>query len=217
MIKERAIPCDNVASSVKAMSVKKQALRVGAVGIILLQGGSSVLAHLIPNSLSLLRLGLGLALPWIPPDGRVLVVVLAALTDLLDGLTARWLHAQSLAGRLLDPIADKFFVLMLAGTLIAEGALGVGWAVAVASRDLVVLAGAAYVLARGRLADYRRMQPTWTGKVATAAQFALLLALVLGVSGATWLVVPTALLSVAAAVHYGWLFLGWKRGGAVWS
>jgi phosphatidylglycerophosphate synthase len=173
---------------------------------------SRVLAHLIPNGLSLVRLGLGLAFPWVPADGRVLVVLLAALTDLLDGLSARWLHAQSLAGRLLDPVADKVFVLMLAGTLIAEGTLGAGWAVAVASRDLVVLAGAAYVMARGRWSDYRRMQPTWTGKVATAAQFALLLALVLRVSWSEWLVAPTALLSLAAAVHYGWVFVGWQRG-----
>ncbi len=172
---------------------------------------ATVLAHAIPNGLSLARLGLGIAFPLLSPGGRALVVATAALTDLFDGPAARWLKAESLAGQLLDPIADKVFVLMLAGTLIAEQALGIGWAAAVAARDLTVLAGVAYLAVRGRWADYRQMKPTRAGKVATAAQFAALLALVLEAPWSMWLVVPAALISLVAAGRYAWLFLRWQR------
>jgi phosphatidylglycerophosphate synthase len=156
----------------------------------------------LPNGLSLTRLVLGLALPWLPADWRLGVVAVAALTDLFDGLTARWLHASSEAGRLLDPLADKVFVLVLVAVLISERAIGPGWAVAVVTRDLVVLAAAMVVLARNRPADVRRMRPRWLGKSATAAQFALLAVLVVGGHGWVWLLVLTAGLSIAAAADY---------------
>ena len=35
----------------------------------------------------------------------------AAITDFLDGRVARWLKAESMLGKILDPIADKCLVL----------------------------------------------------------------------------------------------------------
>lgn len=158
--------------------------------------------RLIPNGLSLARLVLGLVFPWLPADGRTGVIAVAALTDLLDGAVARWLRCESDTGRILDPVADKVFVLSLAGTLLAEGALTPGWALAVAARDVVVLGGVAVTFLRGRWADYQGMKPTWLGKCTTAAQFALLLALATQTQGGTWLWFLTAGLSVLAAADY---------------
>ena len=156
----------------------------------------------MPNALSASRLVLGVAFPWVPADWRLWVVVVAALTDCLDGLTARWLHAESETGRMLDPVADKVFVLVLVGTLLAEGTLPWGWALGLAARDVTVLAGVAVVLARGRTAGARRMRPTWLGKCATAGQFAVLFALAGWSRAPAWLLAPVVLLSVAAAVDY---------------
>ena len=156
----------------------------------------------LPNGLSLTRLVLGLVLPWLPADWRLGVIAAAALTDLFDGLTARWLHASTETGRLLDPLADKVFVLVLVVVLISERVIGPWWAVAVVARDLVVLAAAVVVMARGRAADFRRMRPRWLGKCTTAAQFALLMVLVVGGRGWGWLLVLTAGLSIAAAADY---------------
>ncbi len=75
----------------------------------------------LPNGLSLARLALGLALPWLPADWRLGAVLVAAITDLLDGLTARWLRAGSETGRVLDPLADKVFILSLVGILLSGG------------------------------------------------------------------------------------------------
>lgn len=135
--------------------------------------------------------------------------MIAATTDFLDGLTARWLAAQSQTGRLLDPVADKVFVLVLVGTLIAEDAIGIGWALAVASRDIAVVSVIAMLLIRGRFSHLRSMRPRWLGKCSTAAQFALLTVVVVVGHGWLWLLVLTAGLSIAATLDYGRMFIGW--------
>lgn len=160
----------------------------------------------IPNVLSASRVLLGLAFPFVPADWRLWVIVVAAVTDALDGLAARWLHAESNAGRLLDPVADKVFVLAVAGTLLADGAIHPLWALGVAARDVVVLFGLAYVIARRLWAVGRRLRPSLLGKCTTAAQFALLLVLAGWNAAPVWLLAGTVALSVAAATEYAWAF-----------
>jgi phosphatidylglycerophosphate synthase len=160
----------------------------------------------IPNSLSLTRLLLGLAFPWITAEWRLWVIVIAAITDFLDGLAARWFHAESETGRLLDPIADKVFVLVVIGTLIAEGTLHPLWALGIAIRDLVVLAGLALVIVRRQWERGRRMRPSWIGKCTTAAQFAIFLVLAIWSTAPLVLLIPTVLSSVVAAVDYARTF-----------
>ena len=72
--------------------------------------GSTPLLN-IPNALSFLRLPLAVLFivtdsPWL----RALIIVLAAITDGLDGWLARRLGQQTGAGQLVDPITDKLFV-----------------------------------------------------------------------------------------------------------
>jgi phosphatidylglycerophosphate synthase len=160
------------------------------------------LARHFPNALSAARLALAAAVPWLGPGGRVAAVAAAAVTDVLDGYLARRWGTPSALGRLLDPLADKAFVLVLLGTLLAEGAVPAGWAAGLAARDAVVLAGAGWVAARGRWRAYPRMAPTWLGKATTAAQFAVLLVAAGQGSAPGWLLGPTAALSAAAAADY---------------
>lgn len=167
--------------------------------------------RLIPNGLSLTRLVLGVAFPWLPADWRLPVVAIAAVTDLLDGLAARWLHGESESGRVLDPLADKVFVLALLATLVAEGTLGVWWALAVLARDIAVTGGIAVVFVLGRGSERRRFTPTWLGKSATAAQFALLIALLFTETGWLWLLLLTSALSIAAAIGYIWAYIRSRR------
>jgi phosphatidylglycerophosphate synthase len=165
------------------------------------------LLELVPNSLSASRIVLGLAFPLVPLQWRLWVAVLAAFTDGLDGLAARRLRLASDTGRLLDPIADKVCVLMLAGTLIAEGALHPLWAAGIAVRDLTVLAGGLLLALSGRWAAYHGMRPTWLGKATTAAQFAVLLAAVVWGGAALWLLAATTALSTATAAQYTAVFM----------
>src|SRR4051812_46302511 len=51
-------------------------------------------------------------------EARVGLIGAAALTDFLDGWLARRVHATSKWGALLDPIADRVFVLTVVGTFL---------------------------------------------------------------------------------------------------
>ncbi len=159
-------------------------------------------AALVPNGLSASRAVLGIAFPFIPPDWRFAVILVAALTDLLDGWAARWLRVESNTGRLLDPVADKVFVLMLAGTLLAEGTLQPLWALGIAARDVVVLGGLVYVIVHRQWQTGRQLRPSPLGKLTTAAQFAVLLLLAGWQSVPVWFLAFTTVLSIAAAVDY---------------
>jgi phosphatidylglycerophosphate synthase len=176
--------------------------------LVLFERGDFVLRmSWIPNSLSLTRLLLGVAFPWIESEWRLWVIVIAAITDFLDGLAARLFHAESDTGRLLDPIADKVFVLVVIGTWIAEGLMHPLWAVGLVVRDLVVLAGLAFVIVSRQWQRGRRMRASWVGKCTTAAQFAVFLALAIWNTAPLVLLIPTVLLSIIAAVDYARTFV----------
>lgn len=162
--------------------------------------------HYLPNALCVARLVLGLTFPVVPTDWRLGVVIAAALSDLFDGYLARWLGAESDAGRLLDPVADKVFVFVLAGTLIAEGAIPPLWAVGLAARDITVLVGLVYLIVTRQWAWGRRLRPSPVGKVTTTAQFALLLALVIWAAVPVWAFAAVTLLSAVAAFDYAQRF-----------
>ena len=135
---------------------------------------------LLPNTLCVLRIAL------VPPTVWALgvshyrtalgLVVLAALTDALDGFLARRFGWGSRVGSILDPLADK---VMLVSLFLALGWLGLlpFWLTAlVVLRDVVIVVGAiAYQVLVGGL----KMEPTVAGKATTAAQL-LLLGVVVG-------------------------------------
>ncbi|MGV9298199.1 MULTISPECIES: CDP-alcohol phosphatidyltransferase family protein [Amycolatopsis] len=75
----------------------------------------------VPNLLSLLRLAGVPVFLWLllgpKEDGWALaLLIFSALTDWLDGKLARWLDQMSRLGQLLDPAADRLYIL---ATLVA--------------------------------------------------------------------------------------------------
>lgn len=157
---------------------------------------------MIPNALSASRILLGAAFPFVPVDWRLWLVLAAALSDVLDGIAARLLDVESDTGRLLDPVADKFFILVLVGTIVMEGSLNPLWALGLASRDIVVSAGLVYTIVRRHWSVGRKMRPSWLGKCTTAAQFVVLLPLVAWGSAPTWVLAAVTSLSAVAALDY---------------
>jgi phosphatidylglycerophosphate synthase len=145
------------------------------------------------------------------------VALAAALSDLLDGLASRRLHAESTTGRVLDPVADKVFVAGVVATFLLEGLLGWRQVALLGLRDLTVLAGTGWVLLSGDWSDLGRMRPNLLGKATTAAQFVFLLALLLRPQQGYFLFLPAATLSGLAAGAYLWAFLSrspWRTAGA---
>jgi cardiolipin synthase len=94
----------------------------------------------------------------------------AALTDLFDGLIARWTGQKTTLGAWLDPMADKLllvtmFVMLTLPDIGAPNRLPLWFTVLVISRDVCIVATVAvFNLAVGR----RTFRPSMFGKVATA-------------------------------------------------
>lgn len=100
----------------------------------------------------------------------ILVFILAAATDGLDGYIARHWNQRSRLGAVLDPIADKGLLLTAIVTLSLSNwnqAFPLWFPVLVIARDAVILAGCGVLYFLNGGLD---VKPTWTGKAATAAQ-----------------------------------------------
>lgn len=151
------------------------------------------------------------------------VLLLAGISDALDGFVARRFHQTSRLGAFLDPFADKLLILATAIPLAYIGRLPWWLMLLILARDLVIVTGAlAYRVLTGSL----EMEPTLLSKLNTVLQVGLVL-LVLG-DAAGWLeaesLLSVAFLSVAAVtaasgLQYVWLWsvkaLRWHRGASV--
>ncbi|HUR32200.1 MAG TPA: CDP-alcohol phosphatidyltransferase family protein [Vicinamibacterales bacterium] len=126
------------------------------------------------NQITLLRMLLVPAFVVLVVYGHLgwalVVFAIAGLTDMLDGLIARWSGQQSSLGAWLDPMADKllavstFVVLTVPGLGLANP-LPIWLTVTIITRDIVIVATVAIVnLAVGR----RIFRPSVYGKIATA-------------------------------------------------
>jgi len=109
----------------------------------------------IPNFLSVLRMVLvvpfALVLTSDIPNARwwgIGIALLAMLTDKLDGDLARYLHAESEWGRILDPLADKVAVATIAIILLWLGIIPLWFVIVLVARDLLILAGGLYLKKR---------------------------------------------------------------------
>lgn len=112
-----------------------------------------------PNLLTILRLVLipvylwaFYATPSSHKVGALCILLLAGLTDILDGYLARRFHWQTQAGQLLDPLADKLMMLAVLFSLLDTNRIP--WLVAglLILRDAVMILGAAYFYFQGKRA-----------------------------------------------------------------
>lgn len=156
----------------------------------------------IPNLLSAARLVLAFAFPFLPQPWRLAALIVAALSEWLDGLLSRRWQAESTVGRMLDPVADKLFVGVMLVTYIVEGALPLEIAGLVVLRDLTVATACLLILLFGERDELKRMDPRWPGKITTALQFLFLLTLVIFEETFLWIAIPTIAASAIAAVDY---------------
>jgi cardiolipin synthase len=122
----------------------------------------------LPNALSVLRLlGVPLFL-WLllgpEEDGWALVVLMVSgFTDWLDGKLARWLDQGSRLGALLDPAADRLYIVCTLVALALRDVVPV-WVVALLLGRELVLGVMLLVLRRH---GYPPLQVHYLGKAAT--------------------------------------------------
>jgi len=139
----------------------------------------------------------------------VLLLILAGITDGLDGYLARRSGKVTALGIALDPIADKVFALIVTIGLILFREFPLWLAAMVIGRDLLIL-GFSRFLARGRDIS---LPSNLIGKWAFAWLAVLLGAYVIRFEGSIALLTPlVAVLLIASVISYGRVFLIIKSG-----
>lgn len=154
----------------------------------------------LSNCLSLLRFPLALVFLNSDPLLRMGAILVALITDGLDGYLARRYNQVSRLGTVLDPLADKFFVLFALYIFIGEARLSWPDAALFICRDFSVVIYGLYLALRGRLMSYQ-FRAIWCGKITTVLQLLILLSLSAGYPVPNIVYTLFAVLGLAALVE----------------
>ncbi len=162
-----------------------------------------------PNALSIARLfgvPLFLWLVLVPEwDGWALVVLMVAgITDWADGKLARMLNQASKLGQILDPVADRLYILAVVVGLALRDIIPWWLALILPLRDVFLFTLVPFLRTRG----YSALPVHFLGKAATAA---LLYAFPLLLLGEGEGVVATL------SEIFGWAFAVWGTGLYWWA
>jgi len=134
----------------------------------------------VPNQLTFLRLGFLpffiIAIRYNRYDWALALLVVAGLSDGLDGLLARKLNQKTQLGSFLDPIADKLLLSSSYFMLALKGEIGWWLAILVLGRDVLILVACAVILL---VVGHMTFPPSIFGKLNTTFQVLLVLVVIL--------------------------------------
>ncbi|MFC2142721.1 CDP-alcohol phosphatidyltransferase family protein [Acidobacteriota bacterium] len=168
----------------------------------------------IPNLFSLCRVFLVPVFLYAMIKGRTqmafIIFLVSALTDFLDGASARLLNQKTKLGALLDPLGDKVFmtgaiIILTMPSLNSPNVLPIWLTALVIGRDVLVVGGALFLYF---LIQAKSFPPTMTGKSSTVCQFSvLLLVLLFNMLGKEagflfWLYIVAGILTVISGYEY---------------
>src|SRR4051812_46088364 len=161
----------------------------------------------IPNIVSLSRVVLAVAfVADRDATVRMAIVLAAAVTDMLDGWLGRRAGLVTRFGALVDPFADRVFVLVAVASFVYEGTLSTAQYFVMISRDLMTAVG--FLVARGvswlRPVEFRARR---SGKIVTALQLASFVAILTwrdSTDSLVWLVGAASLYSIVDYTYALW-------------
>jgi cardiolipin synthase len=177
------------------------------------QGGATVASDrqvlTLPNIISIVRLAgvpLFLWLILVPEaDGwALLVLMLSGVSDYLDGYLARRLNQTSKVGAILDPVADRLYILSTVVGLAVRDIIPWWLAILLPARDLFLWGLVPFLRTRG----YSALPVHFLGKAATANLLYAFPLLLLGDG--------PGVLALLAKV-FGWAFAIWGTGLYWWA
>ena len=132
----------------------------------------------LPNYLSALRIVLVIPIAWLLWQQQVMsafwLMLVAGLSDALDGFLARRYGWQTELGSLLDPLADKFLVAAMYLVFTLHELIPVWLVALILTRDILILLGAGVY--RGVFGDLT-VNPSLLSKTNTAVQISIVLLL----------------------------------------
>ena len=135
----------------------------------------------------------------------LITLLIAALTDILDGMVARITDQRTRLGEYLDPLADKLLLMSAIITLSVLNFIPVWAVIVVVSRDAILLAG---TVVANLTETNINISPTALGKATTFAQICYVIAVMLHVTKQVpdflvgpflWVMVG---LTMGSGVHY---------------
>jgi CDP-diacylglycerol--glycerol-3-phosphate 3-phosphatidyltransferase len=142
-------------------------------------------------------------------EWAVFFIVIATSTDFLDGYLARKLHQVTDLGKVIDPLADKIGIGIVAVCLLLTGDIPLWYFIAVLARDVLIFLGGIYINRRKGIVPQSNM----AGKIAVnVIALALLLSVLNYPSlqllriGIIWLSVVSMIISVV--IYTKRLFIG---------
>ena len=163
----------------------------------------------IPNSLTVFRIMLIPAFIMVLEYGRndiaLGVIILASLTDALDGFIARATDQKTELGTFLDPLADKFMLITSFVLFAYYGWVPEWLTIIIISRDVVVVTGwiLLYVVRRSL-----KVEVSTLGKTAIFLQFTTVFYVLVNINfgiapeAKIFLVLLTAVITVVSGVQY---------------
>lgn len=168
----------------------------------------------LPNVITLSRLLAVPVIAWLILQQRwvaaCVLFLVAALSDGLDGLLARWLKQTTPLGAALDTVADKALGVVTLVMLTQAGAIPLWVTLAILLRDSIIVLGA---LSYRGLAGHLDIHPTWLGKTHVFAEFSLLTLVLAELAGlrqlGDWLTPLFAIvfaIAVASGAQYVWIW-----------
>lgn len=170
----------------------------------------------IPNAICVVRILLIVPLVLALTAGAyrtaLVLIVVAGLSDGLDGFLARTFDWRSRLGSLLDPAADKLLVVSTFLSLTKLALVPLGLTIIVILRDIVIVSGA---LAYQRVAGRLEGEPTLISKLNTVFVLMFILLTIMhaewGKPDSAWLTILGAMVvftSITSGVNY---VLIWSR------
>ena len=166
-----------------------------------------------PNLISLSRLAMaGVFVGVRDGDWRVAVVLMAMASDVLDGVIARVSNTTTRIGALIDPIADRVFMLVAFIAVTVDGLISPWQLGLLMLRDVMTVIG--WFVARN--VSWLRgvtFQARWPGKGVTVLQFVTLLASLQAPRLTAGLALACGILAVVATTDYTLMLWANRKGG----
>ncbi|MES3035902.1 MAG: CDP-alcohol phosphatidyltransferase family protein [Gemmatimonadota bacterium] len=166
-----------------------------------------------PNLISLSRLAMaGVFLGVRDADWRLAMVLTAMASDVLDGVIARISHTTSRIGALIDPIADRIFMLVAFLAVTVDGLISPWQLGLLLVRDVMTVIG--WFVARNvSWLKQITFQARWPGKGVTVLQFVTLLAALQAPRLVAGLALACGILALVATTDYTLMLWANRAGG----
>ena len=145
-------------------------------------------------------------------DFALSLFIIAAVTDVFDGLFARLKNQRTVLGTFLDPIADKFLLVTSYIVLGVYGLIPKWLTITVISRDIIIVIG--WLLLYFAI-GISKVEPSFLGKITIWVQSILIASVLVKINfnfspdALSSLFFITAVVTILSGIHY--VFRGLKQ------